>query len=257
MRLLDGGFEERLFNDRIVMPTSERELIIQQDELASHVQLENRFEADRVSFISAVDLAYWSEGKKDFAVCCFVTIDVNKYRIVEKQCMSEEIKYPYVSGCLSLRELPLILKTYGLLTIEPDVVFFDGNGILHNRRMGIATHASFFIDKPTVGIAKTYLKVNQTDFEMPENIEGAFTDIVVDGVCLGRSLRTRKDVKPIFVSCGNWIDIDTAVMFVLKLVTQESRLPLPNRLADIETKLARKKCCHTYPFVRKIVSAGQ
>ena len=76
--------------------------------------------------------------------------------------------------------------------------------------MGIATHASFYLEKPTIGVAKTYLKIGNVDFMMPENKLGAFTDIVIDGEVYGRALRTRENVKPVFVSCGNWIDLDTA-----------------------------------------------
>ena len=107
--------------------------------------------------------------------------------------------------------------------------------------MGIATHASFFLDKPTIGVAKSYLKVNGVDFNMPENKEGSYSEIIINEEVYGRTLRTRKDVKPIFISCGNYIDLDTSTEIVLSLINKESRLPIPIRLADLESHIIRKK----------------
>ena len=118
---------------------------------------------------------------------------------------------------------------------------FDGNGYLHYSHMGIATHASFYLEKPTIGIAKSYLKIKNTEFVMPENSAGSYTDIVIKGEVYGRVLRTRKDVKPVFVSCGNWIELDTAVNISMNFINGESRLPVPVRLADLETHIMREK----------------
>ena len=107
--------------------------------------------------------------------------------------------------------------------------------------MGIATHASFHLEKPTIGIAKSYLKIKNTEFIMPENTVGAYTDIVINNEVYGRVLRTRKDVKPVFVSCGNWIELDTAMEITMSFINGESRLPVPVRLADLETHVMREE----------------
>jgi deoxyribonuclease V len=146
-----------------------------------------------------------------------------------------------MAGYLSFRELPLILETYKLLENEPDVIMFDGNGYLHYRNMGIATHASFHLNKPTIGVAKSYLKIGNVDYTMPDDKEGAFTDIIINNEVYGRVLRTHKGIKPIFVSCGNWIDLDTTTRIVLDLINTESRLPILIRKADIETRKQRSK----------------
>lgn len=96
-----------------------------------------------------------------------------------------------------------------------------------------------FLGKPTIGIAKTYLKIKGYDFVMPENEVGAYTDILIDGEVYGRALRTRRDVKPIFLSCGNYIDLDSSYQITMSLINQESRLPIPVRLADLETHVLR------------------
>ena len=118
---------------------------------------------------------------------------------------------------------------------------FDGNGYLHPRHMGIATHASFFLNKPTIGIAKSYFKIEGVDFRMPENVAGSYEDIIINNDIYGRVLRTHKDVKPIFISCGNFIDLPTTTAITLELINHESRLPMPVRLADLETKRMRRQ----------------
>ena len=217
----------------------EEEFKQEQLRLADKINLSNSFDERDIKYISGVDLAYWHKDDKEYAVCCIVTVDYKTHEIVEKQHYYDEISVPYIAGYLSFRELPLIKKTYALLKIEPDIVMFDGNGYLHYRNMGIATHASLFINKPTIGIAKSYLKVDNVDFTMPDNYNGAYTDIIIKDRVFGRALRTHKDVKPIFVSCGNYIDLETAMDISLKLVDKQSRLPVPVRYADLETHLQR------------------
>lgn len=146
-----------------------------------------------------------------------------------------------MSGFLAFRELPLILKTAKLLETRPDIYIFDGNGYLHPRHMGIATHASFYLNKPTIGIAKTYLRADKkTDFTEPDKTAGSFTDIVINGEVYGRALRTRTNVKPVFVSVGNYISLDTACKIAMQFTEKDSRIPLPTRYADLETHIARK-----------------
>ena len=118
---------------------------------------------------------------------------------------------------------------------------FDGNGYLHARHMGLATHAGILIDKPTIGVAKSYYKIGNVDYCMPNDEKYAYEDIVIDSKIYGRVLRTKKNVKPIFVSTGNKIDIDTAMSIVIKMVIEESRIPLPIRAADIMTHEIRKR----------------
>ncbi|MEJ9233398.1 endonuclease V [Peribacillus butanolivorans] len=212
-----------------------------QNELTSRVKLINSFKMEDLLLIAGVDLAYWDVGKTTFGTCCIVCIDYETKEIVEKVYSYGEITIPYISGFLAFRELPLILDAVKKLKRIPDIYMFDGNGYLHNRHMGIATHASFFLKKPTIGVAKSYLKIKGVDFTLPENQEGAYTDIVINDEVYGRALRTTKNVKPIFVSCGNWIDLDTSTEIVMNFINKESRLPIPVRQADIETHKVRKE----------------
>ena len=219
----------------------QEEFLRQQNELRGRIEPADRLRMDSVKRIAGVDLAYWNRGDDEYAVCCIVVISLETHRVIEKQHVSGKIEVPYMPGFLAFRELPLILKTAALLKTSPDLYMFDGNGYLHPRHMGIATHASFYLDKPTVGIAKTYFRVDKkTDYTEPENEAGCFTDIVIDGEVYGRALRTHKDVKPVFVSVGNFISLDTACALAMELTDQESRIPIPTRLADLETHIARE-----------------
>lgn len=219
----------------------QEEFLRQQNELRDRIEPVDKFDMDSVKLIAGVDLAYWNKGNEEYAVCCIVVIDFHTHEVIEKQHYSGKIEVPYMPGFLAFRELPLILKTVELLETSPDIFIFDGNGYLHPRHMGIATHASFYLNKPTVGIAKTYFRVDKkTDYTEPDNDAGSYTDIVIDGEIYGRALRTHKDVKPIFVSIGNFVSLDTACTLALKLTDKESHIPIPTRLADLETHIARE-----------------
>ena len=219
----------------------QEEFLKQQNELRDRIELVDKFEVKDVKRVAGIDLAYWKNDDEEYAVCCVVIIDADTHKVIEKKHCNGKIEVPYMPGFLAFRELPLILKTVALLETSPDIYVFDGNGYLHPRHMGIATHASFYLNKPTFGVAKSYYRVDkQTDYVEPENEAGNFTDIVIDGEVYGRTLRTHKDVRPIFVSVGNYISLDTACALALKLTDRESHVPVPTRLADLETHIERE-----------------
>lgn len=219
----------------------QEDFLRQQNELRDRIEPIDKFDMESVKLIAGIDLAYWNKGDEEYAVCCIVVIDFETHEVIEKKQYSGKIEVPYMPGFLAFRELPLILKTVGLLETSPDIYIFDGNGYLHPRHMGIATHASFYLNKPTIGIAKTYFRVDKkTDYTEPENEAGSYTDIVIDGEVYGRALRTHKDVKPIFISIGNYVSLVTACALAMKLTDKESHIPVPTRLADLETHIARE-----------------
>lgn len=221
---------------------SESECITIQNELSSEIVQRCPFAFEEIQTVAGVDLAYWNEqdgGER--AVCCIVVIDVKSGAVTEKRWFAGEVRFPYIPGCLAFRELPLVIKAAEKLNQKPDVYIFDGNGILHPRHMGLASHASFYLDTPTMGIAKNYFKVDGAEFTMPDTEKGSVSDITKDGEILGRAIRTQSDVKPVYVSVGNRMDIDTATRLALSLTDKESRIPIPTRLADIETHKMRRE----------------
>ena len=220
---------------------SEKEMIGAQENLAGKIDLTNRFKLSDINLIAGVDLIYMKDkDRNERALCDIEVIDIRTKEIVEKSSGLSINPAPYRPGFLAFREFPAVLSAYSFLWIKPDIFMFDGNGYLHERHMGLATHASIMLGVPAIGVAKSYSKINGVDYKMPENEVGAYTDIVIHGEVCGRVLRTRRDVKPIFVSCGNWIDLDTATKITLSMVTTESRLPLPTCMADIGVRNLRK-----------------
>lgn len=212
-----------------------------QNELRDKIITYDNYDKNSLRLVAGVDLAYWKKGDNEYAVCCIVVIDIDTHEVIEKKHFSGRIEVPYLPGFLAFRELPLILETAKLLENVPDIYIFDGNGYLHPRHMGIATHSSFYLNKPTIGIAKTYFRVDKkTDYTEPDNEAGSFTDIIIDGEVYGRALRTHKDVKPVFISIGNNISLDTACSLALKLTDKESHIPIPTRFADLETHIERE-----------------
>ncbi len=188
--------------------------------LRKKVKLETSVKDQDIKFCAGVDVAYWEEKGVEWGVCSIIVIDYETRTIVEKAVSKGEIHVPYRPGYLAFRELPLVIEAAKKLTITPDLFIFDGNGILHPRRMGIATHASFFLNKPTIGIAKSYFKIDGVDFKMPENVAGSYEDIIVKNEIYGRALRTHTDVKPIFISCGNFIDLPMTTEITLTINQQ-------------------------------------
>ncbi len=225
----------------ITISDIEKGFIEQQYELQKKINLKNEVNVAEVKTIAGVDLAYWDEDDAEYAVCCIIVIDYKTKEVIEKVYHKDTVKVPYISGCLAFREIPVFQEAYKKLQSSPDVFFFDGNGYLHPRHMGLATHAGILIDKPSIGIAKRYCMVQNVEFVMPDEEADSYTDIEIDGEVYGRVLRTHTGIKPIFLSVGNKIDLETATIMTKELVSNESHVPLPTRLADLMTHEVRKQ----------------
>lgn len=219
----------------------EEQSIVKQNKLREKICLENKLNLNNLKYVAGVDLAYWGKDGEEFAVCCIVVIDYNTKEVIEKKHTKGKIDFPYIPGCLAFREMPLILETVEKLEVEPDLYVFDGNGYLHPRHMGIATHAGIVLNKPSIGVAKSYFKVYNTDYIEPREEEGSYTDIIIKDEVYGRVLRTHRNVKPVFISVGNFVDIDTCTEVIKNLVTKESHIPIPTRIADLYTHEMRRK----------------
>ncbi len=227
------------------MRTSEMQekFINRQNELRSKINVKDAFNIDTVRLIAGVDLAYWvNNDGQEYAVCCVVIIDKATHNLIETKSYSGKVEVPYMPGFLAFREMPLVVKAVELIENKPDIYMFDGNGYLHPRHLGIATHASFYLNTPTIGVAKTYYRVEKNlEYIEPGTCSGSYTDIVYNNEVYGRVLRTHDNVRPVFVSVGNNISLDTAVMLTMDMVGSESRIPIPTRLADLETHKERIK----------------
>lgn len=183
--------------------------------------------------ISGVDLSI----SGDYAISVIVTMDYKTLKLLDITSAKDKIELEYIPGYLAFRELPVFLKAWELLKIDPDLVFFDGHGYAHPRRLGIASHASFFIEKPTVGIGKSLLVGK---FIPPAPEKGSISNLVHNNEIIGAVLRTKDKVNPVFVSPGNFITLEESIKFTLDLTTKY-RIPEITRIADLYSKKLKKE----------------
>lgn len=146
---------------------------------------------------------------------------------LERSSVTRAVEFPYVPGLLGFREVPAIVEAFARLRTRPQVLLVDGHGLAHPRRFGVATHLGVVLDQPAIGCAKSLLVGEHRE---PAQRRGASTRLVHDGEVVGRALRTRVGVKPVFVSIGHRVDLAFAQRLVLRC-TRGFRLPEPIRAA--------------------------
>jgi len=207
------------------------EAIQLQRELKGRVSLKKSFQ--QIKSVAGADVSY-VKGKMIAGVVVF---DFPSLKIREKQSFISPINFPYIPGLLTFREGPGLLAAFKKIENEPDIILFDGQGIAHPRRMGIATHLGLFLDKPTIGCAKSRLSGEYTSLGEGK---GDFALLKEGKEVLGAALRTRPKVKPIFISPGHKIDLPAAIEIVLKCA-DKYRLPLPLREAHLWVNQIKKE----------------
>jgi deoxyribonuclease V len=138
---------------------------------------------------------------------------------------------------LTFREGPVVMKAFARLKTRPDLILFDGQGIAHPRRLGLASHMGLLLNIPTVGCAKSPLRVK---FKLPGPRRGCATKMTVGDEEVGTVLRTRDGIKPLYVSPGHLVDMATSVRVVLAM-GRGFRLPEPTRIAHITVTQLRKR----------------
>lgn len=176
--------------------------------------------------VAGVDLAFSGDGAEGIAGV--VAWDLHTLQVVEQHVVRRPVQFPYVPGLLSFREAPAILAALRRLRCEPDAFLFDGQGLAHPRRFGLACHVGLLINRPSLGCAKSLLVGT---CRPPGLSRGASTRITHNGECVGRALRTRDNVKPIYVSVGHRLSLEETVAIALAS-GNGFRLPEPTRLAD-------------------------
>ncbi|MDQ3586087.1 MAG: deoxyribonuclease V [Acidobacteriota bacterium] len=167
-----------------------------------------------------------------------VVLRLPTLEVIEEVGVVSETKFPYVPGLLSFREAPSVLEAWAKLKIEPDAVMFDGQGIAHPRRVGIASHIGLLLNRPTFGCAKSVLVGK---YEEPTPERGSWTPLVdpKNGETLGAALRTKTKVQPIYVSPGHLINLEDAINLTLRC-DGGYRQPEPTRRAHLLVNALRK-----------------
>ena len=201
-----------------VTPEEARKL---QNELRSQVIQTDRF--GTINTVAGVDIGL----KKDIALASVVVLSFPELQVVDSVVTESPVRFPYIPGLLSFREIPPLLTTFAQLQTEPDLVIVDGQGIAHPRRFGLASHLGLILDKPTIGCAKSRLCGR---YEEPDSEHGAYTYLTDKGEVIGAAVRTRTNVRVVYVSIGHRISLDSARMWMLACC-RGYRLPETTRYA--------------------------
>jgi deoxyribonuclease V len=178
------------------------------------------------ALVAGADIAVRPDGTARAAV---VVLTYPAMEFVEKRTIEGVLSFPYVPGLLSYREAPLILAACERVRSSPDLMFIDGQGIAHPRRMGIASHLGLLLDLPTIGCAKSRLCGTH---EPPGDEEGHYAELQDGDEVIGVALRTKTGVRPLYVSIGHRIDLHTAMLRVSRSC-RGYRVPEPTRLAHL------------------------
>ncbi len=192
--------------------------------LRDRVERKNRF--GELRSVAAADVALDVEGKRAFAGV--VIYSFPELLELERVWAARPLRFPYIPGLLSFRELPVILAAFERVRHEPDLIFCDGHGYSHPRRFGIACHLGVVLDRPTIGCGKSRLVGAHSE---PARERGSWTPLEDHGERIGAVLRTRAGVKPIYVSTGHRVSLESAIELVLA-VCDGYRIPRPIRDAD-------------------------
>ncbi len=178
-----------------------------------------------VKTIGGGDVAYSKDRNRLFGVIAVLSLP--EMEVLDTATADGKITFPYIPGLLSFREGPILIKTFQRLKIRPDIMIFDGQGIAHPRRMGLASQMGLWLDLPSIGCAKTPLL---KEFINPGPLKGSFEWIRQGGKKVGAVLRTKEKVKPLFVSPGHRIDLLMSIHLILESC-RGFRIPEPLRKA--------------------------
>ena len=204
-----------------------QEAIEIQRHLASRVRAEDDFPAPP-RYVAGVDIS--PPDAEGNAVGAAVVLDLPELDIAEVKVFQGKPGFPYVPGLLSFREAPLVLGALERLTIQPDMILADGQGLAHPRRFGIACHLGLLTDTPTIGCAKSILRGRPE--ETLDSQVGSYAMLEDKGEVVGAALRTRKSANPIYVSIGHRVALGSAIHWVLACC-KGYRMPEPTRLAHL------------------------
>jgi len=210
-----------------------KEAIAKQKELASRVRMQPLPEHFEV--LGAADLAYAKQLQELLAV--IVTFTWPTLQLLECVHVVEPVRFPYIPGLLSFREIPALLAAYQLLKQPPEVFLCDGQGLAHPRKLGLASHLGLCLRIPTVGCAKSWLCGKHQPLELKR---GCHTPLLLNGEKIGEVLCSRDGVKPLYVSPGHLADFSSSRKLVLQCL-RRYRLPEPLRHAhNMATSLRRQ-----------------
>jgi len=220
-------------------PTTEQAARAVQDALRARVVVDESGPVPGAGHVTGVDVAY--DDERDVVAAAAVVLDAGTLEVVAEATAVGRISFPYVPGLLAFRELPTVMAALEALPCPPGVVVCDGYGLAHPRRFGLASHLGVLTGLHTMGVAKNPFTFTYDD---PQPARGSATPLRAGDEEVGRALRTREGVKPVFVSVGHRITLDDACAHTLAL-TPRFRLPETTRRADALCRQALREATGT------------
>lgn len=189
----------------------------------------------KINHIAGADVAYINDA--GLSLCAIAVFSYPELKLLKITRHYNKTDFPYIPGLLYFREGPVIIETFKKLNIQPDTILFDAHGIAHPRRCGLASHIGLLLNIPTIGCAKSVL---YGSYKEPGKVKGERTMLYNDtNQAVGIVLRSRKNVKPVFISPGHLVGIHESAEVVMNCLAGY-RIPEPLRLADIEVRKFRR-----------------
>ncbi|MFI1721679.1 endonuclease V [Streptomyces sp. NPDC020489] len=216
-------------------PADEQQARALQDELRTKVVLDEPGPPPGTGHLTGVDVAY--DDERDVVAAAAVVLDAATLDVVAEATAVGRISFPYVPGLLAFREIPTVMAALESLPCPPGLVVCDGYGLAHPRRFGLASHLGVLTGLPTIGVAKNPFTFTYDD---PGAARGSAAPLLAGTEEVGRALRTREAVKPVFVSVGHRVSLDNACAHTLAS-TPRYRLPETTRRADALCRAALKE----------------
>jgi deoxyribonuclease V len=210
----------RTLHDWDVTP---KQAIAIQTRLRDRVIRHDAFEP--VRYLAGVDVGFEDQGRLSRAAV--VILDYPSLEQVDQAIARVPTRFPYVPGLLSFREIPALLRAFKKISVIPDIILCDGQGIAHPRQFGIACHLGLILDTPAIGVGKS--RLTGVHGKVPA-LKGRWCPLTRGGEIIGAVLRTRRGVKPVYVSTGHRISLESAIDIVMQCITRY-RLPETTRLA--------------------------
>lgn len=207
-------------------PATEERALAVQDELRGRVVLDEPGPPPGTGRVTGVDVAY--DDERDVVVAAAVVLDAATLDVVAEATAVGRVSFPYVPGLLAFREVPAVLAALEALPCAPGLVVCDGYGLAHPRRFGLASHLGVLTGLPTIGVAKNPFVFA---YREPGTSRGSASPLLAGEEEVGRALRTQDGVKPVFVSVGHRVTLETACAHTLRLAPR-FRLPETTRHAD-------------------------
>lgn len=198
-------------------------------------QVSQADELAEVKFVAGADVAYNELEQR--MVGALVVLDARTLELVDQAIHEMDITFPYMPGLFSFREVPPLVEAYRKLKVRPDLIVCDGHGVAHPKGAGMASHLGIELDVPTIGCAKSRLIGGYDELG---STRGSYAALMLGEKEIGRALRTQDDIKPMFVSVGHRVSLDTACEWVLKLCP-EYRQPETTRKADALVRTVMKE----------------